>query len=64
MCLKFYAKHALAFNLLCKSFSEVYLSVLQAENCLTGTAYIHKRNAGASMVEINEGMSELLDKQV
>ena len=25
---------------------------------------IHRRNVGASLIEINEGMSELLDKQV
>ena len=25
---------------------------------------IHNRNVGASLIEINEGMSELLDKQV
>ena len=25
---------------------------------------IHRRNIGASLIEINEGMSELLDKQV
>ena len=25
---------------------------------------IHKRNVGASLIEINEGISELLDKQV
>ena len=25
---------------------------------------IHRKNVGASLIEINEGMSELLDKQV
>ena len=25
---------------------------------------IHRRNVGASLIEINEGMSELLDKQI
>ena len=28
------------------------------------TVYIHRRNVGASWIEINEGMSELSDKQV
>ena len=38
-----------------------------SENCLTCTVYvatIHRRNAGASLVEINETMSELLDNHV
>ena len=42
------------------------------EDCLSCTVYIRRRNVGASLVEINEGMTEIyiyiyiyiLDKQV
>ena len=37
------------------------MQLLNAENCLS---CIHRRTAGASLAEINEGMSELLDNQV
>ena len=33
------------------------------EDCLSCTVYIG-RNIGVSLIEINEGMSELLDKQI
>ena len=41
----------------------MYVRVV-AENCFTYTVYIHKRNPDANLIEINEGMSELLDNQV
>ena len=38
--------------------------LLDPEDCLSCTVAIHRKNVGASLVEINEGMSQLLDKQV
>ena len=38
--------------------------LLNPEESLTCAVYIRRRKAGASLVEINEGMSELLDNQV
>ena len=34
------------------------------EDCLSCSYSIHRRNVSASLIEINEGKSELLDKQV
>ena len=40
--------------------------MLNPENCLTCTVYVHRRTVGASLAdsEINKEMSELLDNQV
>ena len=40
------------------------MHLFQAETSLTGRAYICRRSADASLVEIHQEMSELLDKQV
>ena len=34
------------------------------EDSLSCAVYIRRRNVGASLIEINKGMSKLLDKQV
>ena len=39
-------------------------SVLQAENSMTGGAYVHGRSADTNLTEIHKEMCELLDKQV
>ena len=46
----------------CIKVSNVFL--LNPEDCLSCTVYICRRNVGASLVEINKGMCELVDKQV
>ena len=37
--------------------------LVNPENCLNCTVAKYRRNAGASLVEINERMSELLDNK-
>ena len=53
------------FVLLHKSFSPVHSCIclyINPEDYLSCTVYISRRNTGASLVEIIEGISELLDK--
>ena len=47
--------------LLHRSFSSTLIYLFNPENELYS---VHRRNIGASVIEINEGMSKLLDKQV
>ena len=49
------------FVLLHRSFCTL-MYLFNLEDCLSCTVYIG--DIGASLIEINEGMSELLDKQV
>ena len=37
--------------------------LLNPEDCLNCTASIHRRNVGASLVEVNEGLSEIIIRQ-
>ena len=42
----------------------IFKCLLQADNSMTGRAYIHGRSSDTNLAEIHEEMSELLDKQV
>ena len=50
------------FNLLCKVYSQIELEPVNCSTCRD--QYIHSTNTDNNLVEINEEMSELLDKQV
>ena len=46
----------------CRPFTNTFKCLLQAENSMTGRAYVHWRSADTSLTEIYCEMSELFDK--